>query len=190
MNVDDFFTNRWNLPDAGRGTELHAGQVVTFEPPDVDHGMAILNLTKALSSQLTSADGYGCFELGLLTSRSPDTLLFPAISWFQEGPAFAESDKVYSESRPALVVEVASSPDRRTRMAERVQTWLAFGIRHIWVIDPRQRTVGTVGDGQDFEHLAEHQLLRPQGLFQKFELPVSQIFKEPDWWLGRAPRRV
>ena len=41
---------------------------------------------------------------------------------------------------PFLCIEILSPEDRMARMIERVKEYLAFGVKHVWVIDPDSRT--------------------------------------------------
>ena len=41
---------------------------------------------------------------------------------------------------PFLCVEIVSPEDRMSRIIERVQEYLAFGVNYVWVIDPATRT--------------------------------------------------
>jgi len=128
FTVEQFLTDREELPDGGRWTEVLAGRLVMLQPPTIEHGTAVLNLSKALA-EFTQHEpgGYACFELGLIVARNPDTLQFPAVSFFVEGPRFAEADKIVTETRPALVTEVASTNDRRRAMRQRVTGWWIGG---------------------------------------------------------------
>ena len=40
---------------------------------------------------------------------------------------------------PFLCIEILSLRDRMAEMQERIDDYLAFGVRHVWVIDPRTR---------------------------------------------------
>jgi Uma2 family endonuclease len=40
---------------------------------------------------------------------------------------------------PFLCVEILSREDRMSEMLERVEDYLSFGVRYVWVIDPRRR---------------------------------------------------
>src|SRR5579864_2162436 len=114
MTAEQFIEGRDELADGGRWTELVAGQPVILSPPTIEHGNSILNLSKALADYSQKEQGgYACFELGLAIARNPDTVHFPAICFFTTGDLFAEAEKVITEVRPALVVEVASTNDRR-----------------------------------------------------------------------------
>lgn len=182
MTAEEFVARRDELPDGGRWVELAAGRLVTLSPPTVEHGTAILNLSKALARHSQAEQGgYACFELGLLLIRSPDTLLFPAVSYFTSGPMFAESDKILTETRPALVIEVASTNDRRRGLDQRVSGWLNWGVPAVWVLDPQQKQVHSVEQGRGGQRLAEHQELLGHSLLPGFQVRVGDLFQEPGW---------
>jgi Uma2 family endonuclease len=48
------------------------------------------------------------------------------------------SEEVFS-SPPFLCVEILSPEDRVTRMQRRIQDFLSFGVRYVWMIDPLSR---------------------------------------------------
>lgn len=182
MTAEEFVERRDELPDGGRWAELAAGKLMTLSPPTVEHGTAILNLVKALAQHTQARQGgYACFELGLLVSRRPDTLLFPAVSYFSSGPMFAESDKVLTEARPSLIIEVASTNDRRRGMEQRVSQWLEWGVSTVWVLDPQQKHVHTVEQGRGGQRLAEHQELLGHSVLPGFQIRVGNLFQEPGW---------
>ncbi|HXO32648.1 MAG TPA: Uma2 family endonuclease, partial [Candidatus Acidoferrales bacterium] len=41
---------------------------------------------------------------------------------------------------PLLVIEILSKDDTLRAMRERVDDYVVFGIRHIWLVDPGQRS--------------------------------------------------
>ncbi|HTU44540.1 MAG TPA: Uma2 family endonuclease [Bryobacteraceae bacterium] len=41
---------------------------------------------------------------------------------------------------PFLCVEIVSPDDRMSHIIERVKEYLAFGVNHVWVVDPASRT--------------------------------------------------
>jgi Uma2 family endonuclease len=57
-----------------------------------------------------------------------------------------------------IVIEILSPEDRLSRMAEKFQDYLAFGVENIWVFDPAHRQAWTI-DGQG-QHLVENDELR------------------------------
>jgi Uma2 family endonuclease len=182
LTVEQFVADREDLPDGGRWSELLAGRLFTFQPPTIEHGTAVLNLGKALAlCTQREPCGYACFELGLIIARNPDTLQFPAVSFFVDGPMFAEADKVVTDARPALVAEIASTNDRRRNMKQRVTGWLDFGVRVAWVLDPQEKRVHVFSRDRPAEQLAAHQTLRGWPVLSGFRVGVGELFADPGW---------
>lgn len=160
MTIDEFIAGRDELPDGGQWVELIDGEVKTLYPPTIEHGNAVLNIGKSLAKYVQSGQGgYACFELGFATDRGVNTVLYPAISFFASGPMFAESDKAFTENRPDLVIELASTNDRRRGMEQRVAKWLAWGVPLVWVVDPQTRQVHVVEKTKGGRRLGEEQEL-------------------------------
>ncbi|MGQ0635021.1 MAG: Uma2 family endonuclease [Planctomycetaceae bacterium] len=182
LTVAQYIAGREDLPEGGRWTELIAGRVVTLAPPSIEHGTAVLNLSKALA-EFTRRDqsGYACFDLGLVLSRLPAVVRFPAVSFFAGGPMFSESDKTITETRPALVADVASTNDRRRGMEERVTSWLDWGVPLVWVLDTAGKQVHAFEKGCQGQRLAEHQTLLGGSVLSGFNVNVGDLFKEPAW---------
>jgi Uma2 family endonuclease len=44
---------------------------------------------------------------------------------------------------PLIVIEILSPEDRLSRFQDRIEDYLAFGVEHIWVIDPERRAAYT-----------------------------------------------
>lgn len=180
LTVEQFVAQREELPDGGRWTELLAGRLFTLQPPTIEHGTAVLNLSKALAEFVQrERGGYACFDLGFVVARNPDTLRFPAVSFFVDGPLFAEADKVVTEARPALVVEIASTNDRRRNMKQRVAGWLDWGVSTVWVLDPQAKLIHTSGRDRPGQQFAVHQTLYGGSVLSGFRVSVAELFKEP-----------
>ena len=55
---------------------------------------------------------------------------------------------------PMLCIEILSPEDTMTRMQERISDYLAFGVSHVWVLDPRTKraydyTAGAMHESKD-----------------------------------------
>lgn len=181
MTAQQFLEQRSEMPEAGQWAELHAGVPVFLELPDVDHGTAVLNLSKALAGYFQQSPiGYACFDIGLQLAHQPDTVLFPAVCLYLGGPMFAESDREITESVPAVIVELASTRDRRAHLDGRILRWLQWGVREVWSIDPKALSVQIDTHSQNRElHGADGRLT--SGNLRGFELTVSELFRVPDW---------
>lgn len=172
------------LLDGERWVELIEGRFVQLNPPDDIHGDVVRNLARRLAAYLKkSTDTTACFELPLVIKREPPTVRCPAVSCFrsQSGGRFAETDKVLTESRPLLVIEVASSNERREAMSDRVRAYLDWGVDAVWIIDPVSRHVHQFHGRVLEQMLKETQSLSGLRVLPGFEMPVSDLFRPPDW---------
>lgn len=176
------------LIEGDRWIELVAGRLVRLEPPNESHGDVIRNLSRPLATFLKSApDLTACFELPLLLSHNPVTVRCPAVSCFRSGNRFEETDKVVTETRPALIIEVASTNDRRDGMSDRVKGYLDAGVSAVWVIDPVTRHVHQFHPPARGVMLKETQILSGGSILKGFEILVGDLFNRPKW--DRDPAR-
>lgn len=199
LTAEEFADTKFDLPEGGRWCELVAGDVRQFEPPDDTHGTVVLNLTKALgkhlhaeeSTALNSIDpatetsgqrAYACYELGLVTCRDPDTVRCPPVSVFIGGEAFAEMDREVSESRPGLVIELATSNQRRAEMAERVLEWHAWGVPCVWIVNSLDKSVHVAERGRPIRVRSTTETLSGTPVLPGLEFAVKDLFVEPEWW--------
>lgn len=181
MTAEQFLDHRGEMPEGGQWAELHAGVPIFLEPPDVDHGTVVLNLSKALAAYFqNSPTGYACFDLGLKLNCNPDTVLFPAVSVYLGGPMFAEMDEPISERVPNWIVDLASTRDRRHQMAPRIEQWLTWGVNEVWVIDPKalQLQIQTAA-GHSEVHGQEGVAVSTN--LSGFSIAIPDLFRVPDW---------
>ncbi|WP_010587364.1 Uma2 family endonuclease [Schlesneria paludicola] len=172
------------LLDGDRWIELAEGRLIRLNPPDDAHGDVVRNLSRALATFLKkSPDTYACFELPLILQREPALVRCPAISCFRfvAGGRFAETDKLLTETRPVLIIEVASTNERREAMSTRVKAYLAWGVEVVWVVDPVTRHVHLFRGGLSGDMLKEPQVLVGFPVLPGFAIPVSDLFRQPDW---------
>lgn len=187
MTAAEFAEHRHELPDGGRWTELVAGEAKTLHPPDDKHGDVVLNLSKAIAGVLSpTGSTFAGFELGLLTLRNPDTVRFPAMSVFRSGDRFAGIDSVFVRDVPALVVEVVSTNDRRTTIAERVYEYHRLGVDSVWVADPQSQAMTVLTRKRSPLTFSGDERLSDFGLLPGFEIRTRDLFAVPDWWQGKS----
>ena len=142
------------------------------------------NLARSLAKFLKkSTDTYACFELPLIVQRDEPTVRCPAVSCFrfEPGRRFVETDKVLTETRPELAIEVASTNERREAMSERVRGYLEWGIAAVWVVDPVTRHVHQFHGQGTPQMLKEPQVLLGHPVLSGFSIPVADLFRQPAW---------
>ena len=186
ITAEQFAEQKFDLPEGGRWHELNEGEIVTLQPPEALHGTVVLNLTRAIGDWVQrvngGARGYACFEIGLIVRRDPDTVLSPAISWFESSERFEEADKAVTGVCPRMVVEVASTNDRRRGMAERVAAYHTCGVDMVWVVDPIEKEVNVAPQRKPTRVVTRRCSLSGSPVLTGFSLFVESLFAEPKWW--------
>jgi Uma2 family endonuclease len=177
------------LQEGDRWIELEAGRLVRHEAPDEAHVNVVGNVARALAGHIRRRpDVVACFDLGIILRRNPDTVRCPAISCFPLPGGFDESDKLITETIPRLVMEVASTNDRRVETAERVRSYLDRGIDGVWVFDPVERRVHLFGAGRAGRVVGDGDVLEDPVLLPDFRLPAADAFADPKWMKPRPSR--
>jgi len=191
LTAEQFAAGKQDLPEAGRWHELHDGQTVLLSAPDDVHGTIVLNLTRALAqwfqTQPVATRGYACPEIGLHVRSEPDTVYVPAISVFRDGQPFSQFDLAIASEVPQLVIDVASSNDRRTDMRLRTTAYLKLGVEMIWIPDPFKKEVQVIRRAAHTLALGKWQTLEGANVLPGFQIGVEQIFAQPKWWNGQLP---
>ena len=182
LTAEEFAAREDEADFESRWSELVGGRIVALEPPVPEQGAIVLNFAKAIARYLQQAQdekGYAGFELGLVVARNPDTVRRPPVSFFVTGERFAEVDRRLTDTRPALVVEIASTNDRRRSMRERVQSYLQWGVRTVWVADPLEKSVHVLQTGRSPRLFAGGQSVPGSPVFGNFRVGVTELFAMP-----------
>lgn len=191
LTASEFAVQKPELPEAGRWHELHEGRLALLSAPDDHHGTVVLNISRALATwfqtQKTRVRGYACPELGIHVSSDPDTVYVPALSIFFDGTPFSQFDRAVASEVPKLVIDVASSNDRRSEMRRRTTAYLQHGVEVIWIPDPFKKEVQVIRRAAHTLAPGKWQMLEGGSVLPGFQLPVEHVFAEPGWWNGDMP---
>jgi Uma2 family endonuclease len=75
---------------------------------------------------------------------------------------------------PFLCIEILSKDDRMSEMQERINDYLAFGVKYVWVIDPRTRRA--------YVHTADGSREVRDGYLRtenpEIAVPIAELFAE------------
>ncbi len=172
--------------DVGRWSELVEGSPVAFEPPDQMHGTVVLNFSKVVADFVQREPDAGCaaFDLGLVVSRDPDTVHFPAFSWFPGEGRFDRTDDVLCETPPAFVADVVSSPKRLASVGDRVRGLHDWGVETVWVLEVERGVVKTSSRTSPPETLRAGTPVERSPGGCSLRLDLEGLFAEPSWWTG------
>jgi Uma2 family endonuclease len=70
-----------------------------------------------------------------------------------------------------IVVEILSRPDEMSDVLEKLDEYRAFGVPHVWVIDPRRKKAFTYEGGR-LEELEAEALTAGE-----IQLPLEEVFR-------------
>jgi len=90
----------------------------------------------------------------------------------------AEADTVkFCPIPPDLCAEVLSPDDRAGDVLQKIDDWLRFGVRIVWVVDPKTRTVTVHEPTGHAQTLHESETLTGGDVLPGFEMPLAKLFK-------------
>ena len=185
LTAEQFAERKFDLPQSGKWHELDGGRLKQLQPPVADHGLAVLNLSKAVGDWVrgrgADVTGYACFEPGLIVKRNPDSVMTAAMAWFETEQRFDEFDRIVTDTCPRLVVELASTNDRRRLMRRRVDAYHRRGVELVWVIDPIERAVTTLPHYGVSRRFSDSEWIDGESVLKSFSVSVQSLFVEPEW---------
>jgi Uma2 family endonuclease len=163
-----------SMPQDGRKYELVNGRILV-SPAGMRHGQIIVRLSARLYAHalahklgevLESSTGY---RLPWGDVRSPD------VSFVAAGrlPATMPSD--FGTVAPDLAVEVLSPGDSRSEMQRKVEDYLRWGVRLVWVIDPLAGDATVYRPGGSPREIAGDQALEGGDVVPGFSCPLSDL---------------
>lgn len=149
MTVEEFAC----LPDPPQGgkMELVDGRVVTMPPTSGDHGERSIDIGSALRA-FARVHGLGRVgtEIGFTLARDPDIVFGPDVAFLtEEQVAESNWEEGFIEGPPTLAVEVVSPNDRAAEVQAKVESYLRYGTRRVWVVEPKTKTVTVHRPGGD-----------------------------------------
>ena len=175
MTADELFL----MKDDGFRYDLVKGELRKMSPAGGEHGAIIVRLTVALGQYVEENDLGVVFgaETGFKLASNPDTVLGPDV-------AFVSNEKIpptgipvaYWPGAPDLAVEVISPGNTRREMEEKIEEYLAAGVRLVWIISPKRRTVIVHQGDVEPVTLAESDTLDGQDVVPGFKYSVARLF--------------
>lgn len=188
-----------NLPDPDLPHELWRGVVRLVTGATWGHGSICSRLLAAMSRHVYDRNLGELFTEGtrFLLQRDPDTVLCPDIAFVaEERFAGVSLDGGWFVMAPDLAVEVLSPSDRPATVRAKVALYLRLGVRAVWVVDPRTRSIRVHERAE-----SEQGTVAPVVLFATarldggkvlpgFSCPVAAAFARVDAVAGgRLPRK-
>jgi Uma2 family endonuclease len=172
------------LPDDGWHYELVQGRLVRMAPTSWRHGHATNRLQRALDRYVEAHElgEIAPAETGFDLTRPgepEDTVLAADIAFVGADRIPAPDVDTFARLAPDLVVEIASRGQHRPGMHAKARLWLERGVRLVWLVWPRRRTIEVwlPGDEQPRTLLAVGDLLDGGEILPGFTYPVADVFR-------------
>lgn len=115
-------------------------------------------------------------ETGFFVERDPDTVKAPDFAFVCYERLPDPLPEGYVPLVPDLAVETRSPSDTAREVAQKVEEWLAAGVRMVWVIEPKKRTVTTYRAGRPAQVLGAEDILDGEDVLPGLAVPVERIF--------------
>jgi len=116
-------------------------------------------------------------EAGILLRRNPDTTVGVDVAYISAQTADANpDDEGFVVGIPELVVEILSPSDKHEDVTEKVQTYLAVGVKLVWVADPAFRTVTVFRGDAEPRLFNMSQTLDAEPCLPGFTVAVRDVF--------------
>jgi Uma2 family endonuclease len=175
VTADELFA----MPKDGFRYELVKGELRKMSPAGCEHGAVIFNLSGLLAQHIKAhklGQGFGA-DTGFKIFSNPDTVRAPDIAFVRrERIPEAGVPKNFWDIAPDLAVEVVSPGDTFNEVDEKVEDWLAAGVRAVWIVNPKGRTVTVYRSPKQVAILTERDELDGGEVVPGFRCPVSELF--------------
>jgi Uma2 family endonuclease len=116
-------------------------------------------------------------EVGFILRRNPDTVRAPDVAFVraERVPAGGPPESFW-EIAPDLVVEVISPSNTAAEVQAKVREWIEAGVRMVWLIYPRSRSVVQVDSLLHRVELQETDTLEGGSVLPGFSCSVAELF--------------
>jgi len=163
----------------GERYELAEGELIVMPPPGAFHGRFASRLDSRLRPFVEAhVLGEVFVETGYLLRRDPDTVRAPDVSFVSAAriPAGGLQEEGFFPGSPDLAVEIVSPGDLDAEVEGKVDDYLEYGTRLVWVVRPKQRTVTVYHPDGTARRLGLGDTLEGEDVLPGFILPLSDLF--------------
>lgn len=175
MTAEELF----HLPNDGMRHELVKGVLTTMPPTGFEYGAVTGNLTGPIQVHVRQNNlGTVCgAETGFIVAKEPDTVRAPDVAFVsRERLEQIGTTRKFFPAAPDLAVEVLSPGDTVGEVDEKIEEWLNAGVRLVWIVNPKRRTITVYRSLTDIVLLTEQDELDGQEVVPGFRCKVAEVF--------------
>jgi Uma2 family endonuclease len=127
-----------SFPDLDR--EYRDGELVERTLPTFLHGKTQLHLGTLFAAARKQFPLHACVETRMRVR--PNLYLIPDVAVF-----YPDAPAEVPDSPPLVAIEILSPDDRLNAVREKLEEYRAWGVRHVWLVDPDSKRMYTCDDG-------------------------------------------
>ncbi len=169
----------FDMGDIGRA-ELVEGRLHLMAPTGYEHGISE-NRVGSLLREYVDRKRIGevlTGEVGIYTRRSPDTVRGADVLYISNERFSKVASKSYLDVAPELIVEIVSPDDRWANMVEKLEEYFAIGVKAVWIVDPKHRTVRVYRSPTSVERFAGGDTLICEDVLPGFRCSLTELFRK------------
>lgn len=158
--------------------ELILGELRMMSPAGNEHGKIASRLDRWIGSHVEQ-HGLGetyAAETGFLLDRNPDTVRAPDFAFVASARLPRTETHKFLPIAPDFCAEVISPSDNADEVIEKVLWWLGHGVRLVWVVDPRTKTVMSYRPGGAAHVYSESDAATLDGVLDGLEIQLVRLF--------------
>ena len=166
------------LSDQGYRYELVKGELRPMSPSGGPHGDATSRVSFYVNG-IVYGDDLGltfAAETGFFLEQNPDTVLAPDFAFVAKDRLPDPLPESYVPVVPDFAVETRSPNDTKREVSEKVDEWLTAGVRLVWVIEPKKRTITTHRLGRDARTFMAGETVDGEDVLPGLVVPLDHIF--------------
>jgi Uma2 family endonuclease len=166
-----------HIPEEAGQYEWHDGHILEVTEPDVGHGRVCLGIGSRLHTHV-EANNLGFVAINdplILLQEEPRLVYGPDVVFFEKSHAPVIEYGVCAVM-PALVVEVQSKRQSGTFLRRKSEDYLRAGVRLVWVINAKKRTIVRYRSGAEPVTFNENDVLDGEDIVPGFTCRVADLF--------------
>jgi Uma2 family endonuclease len=167
------------LEGDGYRYELIKGELERMAPATLEHAWTESWFVRHLGT-IADAQHLGAVfgsSAGYVFGHNPDTVLEPDVSFVRADRLPRGADwRAFAEVVPDLVVEIVSPSERKAHLDRKIAIYLAAGVRLVWYVDPRRRSITVFAPDREPAVLHEADELDAGSVVPGFRTRVAECF--------------
>jgi len=169
----------WNMPDNGGRRELWDGVLLEMSPAGGRHGHVMTTSAILLGTHVKTT-GQGRVltgDVGIVLHRDPDRVLAPDLCFIStERLPADEMPDGFLNVVPDFVIEIVSPGDRAAEVQDKVDAWLDAGVRLVWAVYPKSRSVMAFRSHAEARRYTGDDMIDAAPVLPEFSVPVAEFF--------------